>query len=681
MVRWSIPVRVAFESLGRAGRPRPLPVALGQVDVSGDLCRIRTDLDDHRWWRQGPLWVRDGLVTGIVIDGQMSRKRVLSIIASHAKTLQSITWNLAQRPWDKLILQALAQVRSPALCLIANQARGSLEPVRILADKLYALWVRRSRTKGAGDFGGAGRSPEPMSMVPSLPGLRFFGSGSGRACFVPPGSLRGGRWLPGSCRPVSALWPPRGPKSPADQSLATGLRALDASDLDPTWLPSRAKRAWSVAATGAGLSVLARSGGLDRIRRVLALRVSAQTVAALVSRTSGLLELGLWGTRQGSDVGGSKPVSCGSCLDRVEALALASDAWIAMFRDLFPGMKRLRALLVAGTGRTLRSLPPMGLPRLEMLILDTTTGGQPVVSRWLRPFVRSALPFVQQSRQTGRDLDARTLAPFVEAPIETLVLRGRHCSNDLGPVIAKMSYLRYLDLSGCRGLDGRIVSFLAKLAHLQVLNLADKNLRSSDLAPLSRLTGLEVLNLAHNRLDDSAVRVIQSLRHLKVLQVSLNPALTSLFVSGLSRLSGIEALAIAQVGEAPLARWPVLTSRAQRVLASFAALQHLDLAGWRLDAKAMGRFLSLRFLRSLRMDLVGPEAAWLRVLPRSTGIEALEIGLAPQPGATDAEGRAEALVEALRRRFVSLQIGYDNVPGVTAGSLDAQAASRIPIGW
>ncbi len=655
---WATPTAVVLETVGLAGRPEPIPVAPGHVRVLKGLCILHDDTQDHRWERRGHLWLKDGKAAGLIVDAGLDNSKTLALIRAHQRSLETVTWRLSSKPWDRRILAALARLKAPRLCLVTDRARVSWDPLVVLGDKLYALWVqgRRHKYGGLHEDDSQPKDTEPrLGDLPALPNLRLFGTDRIGACYLPKGLPQSGRH-PGRCMTNRLVINGDGESYPEGIYRTPGLADMATEvwirhDPPPRFirLAARSSALWKLDLDQGLGRLLAHIKSPERLREVLLSRATAEDVARLITAAPKLSMLGMWT--------GTAPKTGRVRLPRsLAALSLVEAAWVEAAARI-SAVSRVRAMAVMALSPALRKMGRLEATRLRLLLLKAEDAQRSFLGQFVHDwanqkrsvFSSSFHRYIFDEPPKAPDMDAFILSQFAGAPIRALVLSGGRCSDDLGDALARFPEIEFLDLLDCSQLSGNILEGISKLEHLRVLILTDTSLRRRDYEALSRLRNLEVLSLTHANLTDDFLEVIEKFPRLRQLYLPDNPHLTVRFIEGLGKFSNLEHIVIAKPGDEAAAAKP-LTMAAVRALAGIEKLRYLEIGGWQVGREAFRALLALPRLEHLAMDLHQTKLSWADGVIVSPSLRRLRLYATPQRPAQGAD-QVSGLARLLAKRF------------------------------
>jgi len=682
-VPWAIPQTVVFDTIELAGRPEPRVAVKGQVRTVPGLCFVRRDTMDHHWVRHGSLWKKDRVVAGIVIDQRLTTEQAVALIRDHAATIESVTWFVSRRAWDARILKALASIHSKSMCMLLDHHAVSLRPLKVLGDKLYALWIQARARRGTTPYDEELEASgwPTVADLPPLSRLRLFGTDRSGSCYLPQGSKTPAGRHQALCRSGELMR-----NGPATTNVPSKIRPswvreiIATSVLNPVLLKAVAAMShiWRLVLDGPASRIIWSLPNPSQLREAFLSRTDIRTVVKMIKSAPQLRMLSLWIGGKTATLATASPPSDATVFHNlphsIGALALVGNRWLELAGHSLGRLTGLRALFVRGSAKNLHTIGPARLRGLRLLMIQVGEPGSPPSRTMDSPFEGGV--YAPDNKQGPIDVDAKTLAPFAQSPLVALFVKGRHCSNDIGPILARFTHLEHLDLSLCNGLDASILPFIARLHNLRVLDLAGKKLTSSDIAVLTGLRKLKVLGLGHNRLDDAAATWITRFRSLRQLYVGFNPGLTARFVERLAAIHRLEVLIVSRIGENR--KLPILSRRAIHALASMRGLSRLGIAGWKLDFKGLAALVRMPQIERLEVDLHHPKPEWADRLTVSPSLSEFWFGIISKDG-SDSDGR-QKLKKRMMQRFSWLTVESDSTPVYTDCPGMCSLFSRISFG-
>lgn len=197
--------------------------------------------------------------------------------------------------------------------------------------------------------------------------------------------------------------------------------------------------------------------------------------------------------------------------------------------------------------------------------------------------------------------------------LTTLKLESTQISNAVLKKLERLKQLRRLSLSFSKGLSDEGMPAVARLSHLQSLNLSGVDVTDDGLQVLSQMVGLQELYLWRARISDKAAASISKMKDLKVLHLS-NTEITDQGLALIARMRSLRDLklketkitdrGLAHLKESPrLSKLSLqkvsLTDKGVATIGELANLEDLDLSETIVSDKglqALGQMTKLRHL-------------------------------------------------------------------------------------
>lgn len=198
--------------------------------------------------------------------------------------------------------------------------------------------------------------------------------------------------------------------------------------------------------------------------------------------------------------------------------------------------------------------------------------------------------------------DAAVVGLLPLSGLRVLVLAGTSISGDGLRGLSQLPALAALDLEVCDAVTDAACEALGAVPTLRALSLKKTGferdrIADSGLLHLARLQHLEQLNLYGNGVTDAGLLHLQALTRLESLNLSLLPITDA----GLAHLAPLRALRRLDLLYSVGFSGPFLTDAAAATLLNFSQLEALDLTGAGLTDTGLERLHELTSLKSIRL--------------------------------------------------------------------------------